>query len=112
MNSLPFDVRREESRKMKDKYPDRIPCVVTCARDININKHKYLVPNDLQMGQFNMVLRKRTSLLPAEAMFVFTEKNTLVPTTAMLSNLYHEHANPDGFLYLTISKENTFGFCE
>lgn len=69
---------------------------------------RYLVPADLSVGQFVYVVRKRIKLSAEKAIFVFIE-NTLPPTAALMSALYEEHKDEDGFLYMTYSGENTFG---
>ncbi|KAK4783914.1 hypothetical protein SAY86_018282 [Trapa natans] len=73
-----------------------------------IDKKKYLVPADLTVGQFVYVVRKRIRLSPEKAIFVFV-KNVLPPTAAMMSAIYEENKDEDGFLYMTYSGENTFG---
>ena len=48
-------------------------------------------------------------LSESEAIFFFIhEKKTLPPTSALVSQIYHEHQK-DGFLKLDIALENTFG---
>jgi GABA(A) receptor-associated protein len=69
---------------------------------------RYLVPADLTVGQFVYVVRKRIKLGAEKAIFVFV-KNTLPPTAALMSAIYEEHKDEDGFLYMTYSGENTFG---
>ncbi|MBA0724051.1 hypothetical protein Golax_020762, partial [Gossypium laxum] len=68
----------------------------------------YLVPADLTVGQFVYVVRKRIKLSAEKAIFVFV-KNTLPPTAALMSAIYEENRDEDGFLYMTYSGENTFG---
>uniref|UniRef100_A0A6N2MY47 Hexosyltransferase n=1 Tax=Salix viminalis TaxID=40686 RepID=A0A6N2MY47_SALVM len=68
----------------------------------------YLVPADLTVGQFVYVVRKRIKLSPEKAIFIFV-KNILPPTAAMMSAIYEENKDEDGFLYMTYSGENTFG---
>ncbi|KAG0471339.1 hypothetical protein HPP92_015885 [Vanilla planifolia] len=95
-----------------EKYPDRIPVIVEKAErsDIpDIDKKKYLVPADLTVGQFVYVVRKRIKLSAEKAIFIFV-KNTLPPTAAMMSAIYEENKDEDGFLYMTYSGENTFGY--
>lgn len=60
------------------------------------------------MGQFVYVVRKRISLPPEKAIFVFV-KNSLPPTAALMSAIYEKNKDADGFLYVTYSGENTFG---
>ncbi|KAD4386028.1 hypothetical protein E3N88_26197 [Mikania micrantha] len=74
----------------------------------DIDKKKYLVPADLTVGQFVYVVRKRIKLSAEKAIFIFV-KNILPPTAAMMSAIYEENKDEDGFLYMTYSGENTFG---
>ncbi|KAK6919359.1 Autophagy protein Atg8 ubiquitin-like, partial [Dillenia turbinata] len=114
--------RQAEAARIREKYPDRIPVIVERAEksDIpDIDKKKYLVPADLTVGQFVYVVRKRIKLSPEKAIFIFV-KNILPPTggvtnhsmdskPAMMSAIYEENKDEDGFLYMTYSGENTFG---
>ncbi|VVA21583.1 Hypothetical predicted protein [Prunus dulcis] len=103
--------RQAEAGRIREKYPDRIPVIVEKAARSNIpdiDKKKYLVPADLSVGQFVYVVRKRIKLEAEKAIFVFV-KNTLPPTAAVMSTIYEENKDEDGFLYLTYSGENVFG---
>jgi hypothetical protein len=65
-----------------------------------IDKKKYLVPSDLTVGQFCYVIRKRIKLAPEKAIFIFVNE-VLPPTAALMSSIYDEHKDEDGFLYIT-----------
>ncbi|RZB64048.1 Autophagy-related protein 8C isoform B, partial [Glycine soja] len=107
----PLERRQAEASRIREKYPDRIPVIVEKAErsDIpDIDKKKYLVPADLTVGQFVYVVRKRIKLSAEKAIFVFIN-NTLPPTAALMSAIYEENKDQDGFLYMTYSGENTFG---
>ncbi|XP_059651581.1 autophagy-related protein 8f [Cornus florida] len=106
-----FEKRRAEAARIREKYPDRIPVIVEKAErsDIpNIDKKKYLVPAELTVGQFVYVIRKRIKLSAEKAIFIFVD-NVLPPTGAIMSTIYDEKKDEDGFLYVTYSGENTFG---
>lgn len=111
-NDRPLEERQKESVAMRSKYPDRVPVIIersSSTTDIpDIDKKKFLVPNDLTIGQLVHVIRKRIKLMPEKAIFVFID-NVLPPTAGLLSTYYAEHADEDGFLYLTYSGENVFG---
>jgi GABA(A) receptor-associated protein len=110
----PFDHRQQESKRMRDKYPDRIPVIVEKASgsDLSdIDKKKYLVPTDLTVGQFVHVIRKRIKLTPEKAIFIFVNK-VLPPTAALMSTIYEEQKDEDGFLYIEYNGENVFGHIE
>jgi GABA(A) receptor-associated protein len=107
----PFDKRKQESQRMKDKYPDRIPVIVeraTSSELPHIDKKKYLVPSDLTVGQFISVIRKRIKVKPEQAIFIFIG-NTIPPTSKVMADIYEEHIDEDGFLYITYNGENVFG---
>ncbi|KAI4356738.1 hypothetical protein L6164_000733 [Bauhinia variegata] len=107
-----FEKRRAEAARIRDKYPDRVPVIVEKAErsDIpDIDKKKYLVPADLTVGQLVYVIRKRIKLSAEKAIFIFVD-NVLPPTGAIMSAIYEEKKDKDGFLYVTYSGENTFGF--
>ena len=54
------------------------------------------------------MVRKRIKLSPEKAIFIFIN-NILPPTAALLSSVYEEQKDEDGFLYVQYSGENTFG---
>ncbi len=97
--------------RIRSKYPDRIPVICEKASRSSIpdiDKKKYLVPSDLTVGHFVYVIRKRIKLPPEQAIFIFINGN--IPANGvMMSAMFDEHADPDGFLYVTYSGENTFG---
>jgi len=117
MSSVPFKNQHEaskreaEAKRIRSKYPDRIPVICEKAKGSNIpdiDKKKYLVPADLTVGQFVYVIRKRIQMSSEKAIFIFIN-NVLPPTAALMSSIYEEQKDEDGFLYITYSGENTFG---
>ncbi|KAI4281818.1 MAG: hypothetical protein L6R35_005562 [Caloplaca aegaea] len=99
----PFEKRKAEAERIRQKYADRIPviCEKVEKSDIaTIDKKKYLVPADLTVGQFVYVIRKRIKLSPEKAIFIFVDE-VLPPTAALMSSIYEEHKDEDGFLYIT-----------
>jgi GABA(A) receptor-associated protein len=107
---LPFEERFAQSGNVLLKYPERIPVIVGTRKEINLDKQKYLVPRDLTVGQFIHVIRKRIEIKPETALFFFTENNQLPPNSTLMGNLYQDCKNKDGFLYVSIALENTFGY--
>ncbi len=107
-----FDARKNESNRVIEKYPNRIP--VICERHHNcktapiIDKIKYLVPYDLTIGQFIYIIRKRMNMSSQKALFLFINSN--IPSSSkMLHTIYNEEKDEDGFLYIYYTTENTFG---
>ena len=112
LKDKPFEQRRAEHENMKKRYPTRT-CIflerAAGSRLPNIDKNKFLVPDDLSVGQMMHVIRKRLTIEPSAAIFLFTEKNTMPTTSQSIASLYKKNANADGFLYLTYNTEDTFG---
>jgi len=103
--------RITESSKIIEKYPDRIPIIVEKDKKSkikDIDKNKFLVPNDMTLGQFMYVIRKRIKLDSTEALFFFVN-NILCNNTQTLDEIYKTYKDKDGFLYILYTSENTFG---
>jgi len=110
---FPFTKRLNEANRVLEKYSDRIPIIVERynrgSNDLPlIDKKKFLVPNDLTVGQFVYVIRKRIKLSAEKAIFIMID-NKLPQTSMLISELYQDYKHDDNFLYLTYSSENVFG---
>ena len=110
-SNFPLNQRKVESDSVLSKYHDRIPIICEKGKYTaldEIDKHKYLVPSDLTCGQFVYVIRKRLRLPAEKAIFLMV--NGIMPRqSAYLSQVYQEHKDEDGFLYITYLSENVFG---
>tara|TARA_B100000035_G_scaffold279433_1_gene259028 strand:- start:347 stop:703 length:357 start_codon:yes stop_codon:yes gene_type:complete len=108
----PFPRRLEESKRVMAKYPDRIPVIMekskTCKNVPDIDRVKFLVPKDIIISQFTFIIRKRINISAEKAIFVFVN-NSLPPSSSLMTDIYEEHKNEDGFLYMSYGGENTFG---
>ena len=99
----PFEERVEESAKVRERFPDRLP--VICERATNrgssstpeLDKSRFLVPQDLTLAQLVYVIRRRLTLPTDQALFLYCG-NQLPPTTLLLRELYSLYREPDGFL--------------
>lgn len=105
--------RISESSKVSVKYPDRIPVICEVSPNqqdsIQLDRHKFLVPADITVGQFLFTIRRRIKLPPEKALFIFTENQQLPPISMFISQIYNTYKNPDGFLYFSINTETVFG---
>lgn len=96
-----------------DKYPGRIPII--CERDPrskdvpDIDRKKYLVPDDLSIANFMYVIRKRLKLSPDKSIYLFVNDLVMPATSQLLSLMYSENCDEDGFLYIKYAGESTFG---
>jgi len=102
--SLAFSSLKAE---LLDSLLQQVICEKVEKSDIaTIDKKKYLVPADLTVGQFVYVIRKRIKLSPEKAIFIFVDE-VLPPTAALMSSIYEEHKDEDGFLYITYALDGS-----
>ncbi|KAF4736124.1 Gamma-aminobutyric acid receptor-associated protein-like 2 [Perkinsus olseni] len=127
-DSIPFDRRLAEARRILQKYPDRVPVIVERAERSDlpeIEKKKFLVPGTMLCGEFKYIVHKHITqaaennladgqrggaqgISAEQTIYLFVKKKT-PRTGSMMSELYDAHKDEDGFLYLTYSAENTLG---
>ena len=112
-NMEDFETRIKYSVALLKKYPDRVPVIIRrnpndkILRDID--KEKYLIPKNLQVSEIYVIIRKKITLEPKQAFFIFVGDGTLVPMNKIIEEIYNEYKNDDGFLYIVYTAENTFG---
>ena len=76
-----IEKRKAEADKIRERYSDRIP--VICEKSENsklpdIDKTKYLVPNDLSAYHFNYIIRKRIKLPETSSLYFFVNGRYLL----------------------------------
>ncbi len=116
-----LEQRLHESGRIRTKYPNRIPCIIqraaTSKKTVpDLNKHKFLVPRELQMSAVMQIVRKRMDgrLKPEESLYMFVrhpegKKTIIVPITSSLSTIDDKYKHSDGFVYIDFAGESTFG---
>lgn len=109
-NKYSFEKRLQESENILTKYPERIP--VICERisvDVpEIDRKKFLCPDDLSLANFMYVIRKRLKLTPEKSIYLFIN-GKIHQMSKLLSQIYDEEKDKDGFLYINYTSESTFG---
>lgn len=103
--------RKSEASRIRARYPDRVPIVVEVSPKStipDIDKHKFLVPLDITIGQFLQVIRKRMTLTSSQGVFLFVN-NTIPALTSLIGEVYKNNSDTDGFLYFVLSGESVYG---
>ncbi len=107
-----FETRSSESRRIRSRYPDRIPIIMEKHKSAHnlasMSQTKFLVPESITVSELLYILRKRIKLESQEALFLFINE-TMPNSSDIIKTIYSQYANEDGFLYITYSTENTFG---
>lgn len=119
-----FAQREAESKKMLDKYTDKLPIYLQ-SKSINLGKNKWLVPRNITSIELIGFLRKKISIKEHQSIFLYINTldskdnivNSVLPVpTESMEDVYYNNKNDDGFLYISVELETTFGarveFCE
>ena len=105
--------RKAESAKVLRRHPDRKPLIVERSNRAtvipNLDRKKYLVPNDMRVSQLVHVIRSRGSISPTQAVFVFVDGGKLVSSSDTIESIYNKYKSNDNMLYITYCDEATFG---
>mgnify|MGYP001266880257 CR=1 FL=1 len=105
--------RKTESRKALRRHPDRKPLIVERSDRATViselDRKKYLVPNEMRISQLMHVIRSRGNITPTQAVFIFVDNGILVSSSATIEEIYTKYKSDDDMLYVTYCDEATFG---
>ncbi|MBN3309237.1 microtubule-associated protein 1 light chain 3 gamma [Amia ocellicauda] len=118
-HAKPFKMRKslatrmEEVAGIRSKFPTKIPVIVERYQRERylpaLDKTKFLVPQELTMTQFITIIRNRMSLMPSQAFYLLVNNNSLASMSLTMSEVYKDHKDEDGFLYMTYASQEMFG---
>lgn len=89
-------------KRLKCKYPDRIPVYVEYS-DINIDKKKFLVPEEMCVCSLVYYFRKLCKCDPTRGL-IFFFNDTIYPPS-----VYIKEIENDNFIRVSIKEESIFG---
>ena len=70
---------------------------------------RYLAPGDLTAYQFGFIIRKRIRLPEKDSLYFFVNGRYILKGDTLMSEVYQQRKDPDGFLYITYTDESTLG---
>jgi len=112
-NAMDINKRLLLSKKIINEHPNSVPVILESlgSNRISLSKTKFILSKDLLVSTFIQQLAKDIilHLHSSETVFLFCQDNILIPTSLNINTIYQKYKDPDGFLYLSIMKENTFG---
>lgn len=105
-----LEQRTKESKMLYNRYPEKIPLIINeCPDDYKLKlKRKMLLPIDMTVGQFMCSIRSKYNINKDEALLIFVDK-TMPKSSTFISELHKQYKDEDGFLYVSLLKENVFG---
>ena len=96
--------RKNQCDLIRTQFPDKIP--VICERDPKSNlpdldKHKYLVPQDFTFSQFIDMIRRRLELQIDVITYFLVNGKDLILGDKLFSEIYNKYKNyQDDLLYI------------
>jgi len=112
--SRSLSVRKCEVQAIRQKFPTKVPVIVERYKKEQylpvMDKIKFLVPEELTLSQLVNILRVRLRLRQNQAFFVFLSGGDIPALSSNLIQLHRCYKDVDGFLYLTYSSQETFGY--
>ncbi|EEB15221.1 microtubule-associated proteins 1A/1B light chain, putative [Pediculus humanus corporis] len=105
--------RKEEADAIRKKFPTKVPIIVDrFHKESNLpqlEKSKFLVPQEITMSQFVTIIRNRMKLGSNQAFYLLVNNRSMLSLSKTLSEVYKDHKEKDGFLYMTYASQEVFG---
>ncbi len=105
--------RKQESNKVREKYGDRIPVIIEKdpnSRLKDLDKTKFLVPNDITAQVLIFIIRKRLELSQEETLFMLVDGKSSISGETGMSEIYEKYQDKeDGYLYITYTAQLAWG---
>lgn len=105
-------IMKNEVFSVNTTYPFHIPILVRVESDkIKLSKYKYLIGDEMNMGQFLYVIRQKmlVPLSSSDSLFAFIN-DTIPPNSVLFRQLYKDYKDSEtDMLIITLCTENTFG---
>lgn len=108
-----FETRKLEAENIRKKFPNKVPVVVErYQREVNlplIDKTRFLVPLELTIMNFGLIIKNRIRVPSSRAFYFVVNNQSLACTSKTIAEIYKEHRDEDGFLYMTYASQEMFG---
>ncbi|XP_045466937.1 microtubule-associated proteins 1A/1B light chain 3B-like isoform X2 [Harmonia axyridis] len=107
------DVAEDEILAMRSIYPTKIPVIVKrFSKEKHLpqlDKKKYLIPQEVTMSQFQMILRNKMQLQSNRSMYLLVNNRSMLSLSTTIAEVYYEYAQNEGYLSIAYASEEVFG---
>ncbi len=107
---------KKKIEELINKHPNRIPVVISSKSYKEHKANRFIVPIDMTVNQFMIILRNRTKINSTEAIFIFVKdyktvakKDIIAPASETIGSLYDKYKDDKLILNLVYEKEAVFG---
>ena len=111
----PLNKRQSLRQRITDAHPGRAPVIVSSPDgSLPLDKWKYLAPHTHRMAMLYYEIQKHSLKLGASDGLYYMisdpyHKCISVPGSLTVGEVYAAYKDVDGFLYVMVMRENTFG---
>ena len=110
-NDIKLEIRQKDSIFLKSNYLRKLPIVFDRGNKETpkLQKNKFLIDENLQLGNISVIIRDKISIDKKSALFLFIN-GTIYNNSTLLKEIYYKENPEDGFLKIIYTLENCFGF--
>ena len=107
--------RQKRSNLLLIKYKETVPVILEKSKTDkilqSIEKTKYIIPLKTTVGDILQIIRKQMNINDSVSIYIMVGDNNKIMLcgSQSINQIYKEHKNDDGFLYLEYCGENVFG---
>jgi len=105
--------RKDEVAVIRSKFPNKVPVIVDrFYKEMSLpqlDKTKFLVPQEITMSQFVTIIRNRMQLGSTQAFYLLVNNRSILSLSKTMAEVYSEHQDDDGFLHVTYASQEVFG---
>ena len=109
-NNIKLEIRQKDSIILKANNFGKLPIIFDRGNKETpmLQKNKFLIDENLHLGNISMIIRDKISIDKKSALFLFIN-GTIYNNSTLLKEIYHKENPEDGFLKIIYTLENCFG---
>lgn len=111
--ALPLSLRKDMVYRILNIHREKVPIIISVrSRDFKLSKYQFIISRTWDFIAFRQLVMNRLVNDKADASqksYFFYVNHHQVRLDELIGSLYDNHKNEDGFLYLEVVSENTFG---
>ncbi|KAF8764858.1 Gamma-aminobutyric acid receptor-associated like protein [Argiope bruennichi] len=108
-----LESRKVESKEIFQLYPNSIPVVLEKAPNGRVptaQKEKYLVPRNLTVADFLLMVRKNVLLHDDSSLYLMAGRGKVLSPSWTMGEVFDKEKDEDGFLYLIYNSYYNFAY--